>query len=79
MRMNEKRLVLTLHIQLVIFILFFRHVTRIAKYIKLKRPNIKLFIWHDMLSQLVSSGYNNNVKKKKRNIYVIQVPVLFFD
>jgi len=79
MRMNAKRLVLTLHIQLVIFILLFRHVTRIAKYIKLKRPNIKLFIWHDMLSQLVSSGYNNNVKKKKRNIYVIQVPVLFFD
>ncbi|CAF0770017.1 unnamed protein product [Rotaria sordida] len=39
--------------------LFIRHVTRVAKYIKSKRPNIKLFIWHDMLSQLVSSGYNN--------------------
>lgn len=37
----------------------FRHVTRIAKYIKSKRPGIKLFIWHDMLSQLVNSGYNN--------------------
>ncbi|CAF5076766.1 unnamed protein product, partial [Rotaria sp. Silwood1] len=35
------------------------HVTRVAKYIKSKRPDIKLFIWHDMLSQLVNSGYNN--------------------
>ncbi|CAF4649246.1 unnamed protein product, partial [Rotaria sp. Silwood2] len=39
--------------------LFIRHVTRVAKYIKSKRPAIKLFIWHDMLSQLVNSGYNN--------------------
>ncbi|CAF1273626.1 unnamed protein product [Rotaria magnacalcarata] len=39
--------------------LFIRHVTRVAKYIKSKRPDIKLFIWHDMLSQLANSGYNN--------------------
>lgn len=39
--------------------IIFRHVTRVAKYIKQKRPGIKLFIWHDMLSQLVSSGYHN--------------------
>jgi hypothetical protein len=39
--------------------LILRHVTRVAKYIKLKRPGIKLFIWHDMLSQLVNTGYNN--------------------
>ncbi|CAF1215914.1 unnamed protein product [Adineta steineri] len=39
--------------------LFIRHVTRVAKYIKSKHPNIKLFIWHDMLSQIVNSGYNN--------------------
>ena len=55
-----------------------RHVTRIAKYIKSKRPKVKLFIWHDMISQLLGAG-NNNVKKKKY-IYIcfIQVPVLFF-
>ena len=39
--------------------LILRHVTRIAKYIKLKRPDIKLFIWHDMLAQLVDSGHHN--------------------
>ncbi|UJR23404.1 hypothetical protein I4U23_026411 [Adineta vaga] len=39
--------------------LFIRHVTRVAKYIKSKRPDMKLFIWHDMVSQLVNSGSNN--------------------
>ncbi|CAF0761039.1 unnamed protein product [Adineta ricciae] len=39
--------------------LFDRHVTRIAKYIKSKRPNLKLFIWHDMISQLLNSGLTN--------------------
>ncbi len=59
--MNKKKgLVLTLDIQLVILVIFIsRHVTRVAKYIKSKRPNVKLFIWHDMLSQLANSGYNN--------------------
>lgn len=42
-----------------------RHVTRVAKYVKSKRPQIKLFIWHDMISQLLNSGYNN-----VRNIYL---------
>ncbi len=51
-----------------------RHVTRVAKYIKSKRPNVKLFIWHDMLSQLVNSGYNN---VRKKEILFIQVPVSF--
>ncbi|UJR25493.1 hypothetical protein I4U23_006839 [Adineta vaga] len=39
--------------------LFIRHVTRVAKYIKSKRTTVKLFIWHDMISQLVNSGSNN--------------------
>ena len=43
---------------------FFRHVTRVAKYVKSKRPQIKLFIWHDMLSQLVNGG-NNNVSEHR--------------
>lgn len=36
-----------------------RHVTRVARYIKSKRPSIKLFIWHDMISQLLNTGYHN--------------------
>jgi hypothetical protein len=54
--------------------LFIRHVTRVAKYIKSKRPGIKLFIWHDMLSQLVNSGYSNVRKKlilKNMNRFVV--------
>jgi len=55
-----------------VFLLFYisRHVTRVAKYIKSKRPNIKLFVWHDMLSQVVNSGFNNvrQMKKKKSSI-----------
>ena len=55
-----------------------RHVTRIAKYIKLKRPQVKLFIWHDMLSQLVSSG-NNNVKNKKETNKSFKCLTFVFD
>ncbi|CAF1528340.1 unnamed protein product [Adineta ricciae] len=42
--------------------LFIRHVTRVAKYVKSKRPDIKLFIWHDMISQLINSGSSNTTE-----------------
>jgi hypothetical protein len=53
-----------------------RHVTRVAKYIKSKRPNVKLFIWHDMLSQLANSGYNN---VRKKYIYIYYSSTCLFD
>ena len=61
-----------------VFLLFYisRHVTRVAKYIKSKRPNIKLFVWHDMLSQVVNSGFNNVRQMKKKKV-LFQVPVRF--
>lgn len=45
----------------------FRHVVRVSKYIKSRRPQLKLFIWHDMLSQLINEG-NMNVRFDIRRV-----------